>query len=104
MMSLPRALALALAQLGDPAILRVLGKTTAITLAIFLLGGVALYVGFETAIDSATSMDTGGLGALAAAASAVDGPPEGGGVDGGVGAAGGVGGAPGAPAPGGGEG
>ena len=33
MMSLPRALALALAQLGDPAILRVLGKTTAITLA-----------------------------------------------------------------------
>ena len=50
------ALALALAQLGDPAILRVLGKTTAITLAIFLLGGVALYVGFETAIDSATSM------------------------------------------------
>ena len=68
MMSLPRALALALAQLGDPAILRVLGKTTAITLAIFLLGGVALYVGFETAIDSATSMETGGLGALAAAA------------------------------------
>ena len=68
MMSLPRALALALAQLGDPAILRVLGKTTAITLAIFLLGGVALYVGFETAIDSATGMETGGLGALAAAA------------------------------------
>ena len=37
-------------------------------LAIFLLGGVALYVGFETAIDSATGMETGGLGALAAAA------------------------------------
>ena len=67
-MSLPRALALALAQLGDPAILKALGKTAASTLAIFLLGGVALYVGFETAIDSATSMDTGGLGALAAAA------------------------------------
>lgn len=42
-----RALFLALGQLGDPAILRVLGKTVAITLGVFLLLGVALNVGLS---------------------------------------------------------
>ncbi|MEH6723853.1 MAG: EI24 domain-containing protein, partial [Qipengyuania sp.] len=64
MMSLPRALALAVGQLGDPAILRVLGKTALLTLAIFAAGGAALYLVVERAIDSVTSADTSGLGAL----------------------------------------
>lgn len=38
-----RALSLALGQLGDPQILRVLAKTVAITLGVFLLLGVVLY-------------------------------------------------------------
>ena len=43
MVSLPRALALSLGQLGDPAILKVLLKSVAVTLAIFVaLGGVLL--------------------------------------------------------------
>ncbi|MBX7501305.1 EI24 domain-containing protein [Qipengyuania sp. YG27] len=43
MMSLPRALALALRQLGDPRILKVLGKTALVTLALFAsLGGILL--------------------------------------------------------------
>ena len=46
MNSLPAALALSLRQLGDPAILKVLVKTTLITLAIFaglaVVGGYAL--------------------------------------------------------------
>lgn len=43
MMSLPRAFALSISQLGDPAILRVLVKSIALTLALFvLLGGVLL--------------------------------------------------------------
>ena len=67
MMSLPRALALAAGQLGDPAILRVLGKTALLTLAIFAAGGAGLYLVVERAIDSVTSADTSGLGALLAA-------------------------------------
>lgn len=67
MMSLPRALALAAGQLGDPAILRVLGKTALLTLAIFAVGGAGLYLVVERAIDSVTSADTSGLGALLAA-------------------------------------
>ena len=42
MVSLPRALSLALGQLGDPAILRVLGKSLAVTLAIFVAAALAL--------------------------------------------------------------
>ena len=42
MVSLPRALYLALGQLGDPAILRVLGKSLAVTLAIFVAAAFAL--------------------------------------------------------------
>ena len=51
MNSLPAALALSLRQLGDPAILKVLVKTTLITLAIFaalaVIGGYALDALFE---------------------------------------------------------
>ena len=63
MTSLPRALALSFGQLGDPAILRVLGKTLLITLAIFavvavvgsfaldwLLRRAGLWVGFELTV------------------------------------------------------
>ena len=42
MVSLPRALSLALGQLGDRAILRVLGKSLVVTLAIFIAAAVAL--------------------------------------------------------------
>lgn len=66
MMSLPAALALSLRQLGDPAIIKVLLKTALVTLALFLAGGAVLYVAVERAIDSVTSADTFGLGALVA--------------------------------------
>jgi uncharacterized protein involved in cysteine biosynthesis len=42
-----RALTLSIAQLGQPAILRVLGKSLLVTLAIFAALGVALYVGLR---------------------------------------------------------
>ena len=51
MTSLPRALALSIGQLGDPAILRVLGKSLAVTLAIFALLGLALWGALDAAID-----------------------------------------------------
>lgn len=51
MTSLPRALALSFSQLGDPAILKVLGKSLLITLAIFLLLGWGLSFGFEAALE-----------------------------------------------------
>lgn len=51
MTSLPRALALSFSQLGDPAILKVLGKSLLITLAIFLLLGWGLSFGFEVALE-----------------------------------------------------
>ena len=71
MMSLPAALALSVRQLGDPAILKVLFKTALATLAIFTAGGAGLYVLVERAIDSVTSADTFGMGALVAAAGMV---------------------------------
>ncbi|QWC58319.1 hypothetical protein F7D01_06305 [Erythrobacter sp. 3-20A1M] len=43
MLSLPASLARAVAQLGDPAILRVLGKSILATLGIFALAGAGLY-------------------------------------------------------------
>ncbi|MDG6079468.1 hypothetical protein E3U23_09710 [Erythrobacter litoralis] len=42
MLRLPTALALSIAQLGDPAILKVLAKSLAITLAVFVLAGGVL--------------------------------------------------------------
>ncbi|MCW6531071.1 EI24 domain-containing protein [Sphingomonas sp. MMSM20] len=42
------ALALSVAQLGDPRILRVLGKSLLLTLALFVLLGVGLWWGVET--------------------------------------------------------
>lgn len=51
MMSLPRAFALAIGQLGDPAIIKVLGKSLLATLAIFALLGVALWWALQRAVD-----------------------------------------------------
>lgn len=53
MMSLPRALALALGQLGDPRILKVLGKTALVTLAIFAALGGLLLAGLYRYLESA---------------------------------------------------
>lgn len=50
MTQLPRAFALALGQLSDPAILRVLGKSLLATLAIFALLGVAAWQGLSVAL------------------------------------------------------
>ena len=66
MISLPRALALSFGQLGDPAILKVLGKSLVITLAIFLLLGWGLSFGFDAALAWAGLDDTGGAGTLLA--------------------------------------
>ena len=44
-----------------------LGKTALLTLAVFAAGGAGLYLVVERAIDSVTSADTSGLGALLAA-------------------------------------
>lgn len=51
MTGLPRALALAFAQLGDPAILRVLAKSLAVTLAIFGGLGALLWMVLAPRID-----------------------------------------------------
>ena len=67
MTSLARALALSLGQLGDPAILRVLGKTALITLAIFAALGVGLYFALEQTLVWLAGSDAGGFGALLAA-------------------------------------
>lgn len=48
MTQLPRAFALALGQLSDPAILRVLGKSLLVTLAIFVALGLAAWQGLAT--------------------------------------------------------
>ncbi len=66
MTSLPRALALSLAQLGDPAILKVLVKSTAITLLIFAALGYAASFGFDAALAWAGIADDEGMGALLA--------------------------------------
>ena len=50
MTSLPRALALSVGQLGDPAILKVLGKSLAVTLAIFAALGGLLWWALDAAI------------------------------------------------------
>ena len=51
MTSLPRALALSIAQLGDRAILRVLVKSAALTLAIFAVLGAAMWWALDAAIE-----------------------------------------------------
>ena len=66
MTSLPRALALSFSQLGDPAILKVLGKSLLITLAIFLLLGWGLSFGFEAALEWAGLEEGSDAGTLLA--------------------------------------
>ena len=51
MTSLPRALALSIAQLGDRAILRVLAKSAGLTLATFAALGAALWWALDAAIE-----------------------------------------------------
>lgn len=66
MTSLPRALALSVGQLGDPAILKVLAKTAAITLAVFALLGWGASFGFAALLEWAGIDDGGGMGTLLA--------------------------------------
>lgn len=63
MRDLPRAFALSLGQLGDPAILKVLAKSLAITLAVFAALGGLLWVGFAQALERYAA-DYAGVGAL----------------------------------------
>lgn len=61
------ALSLAIAQLGDPRIVRVLLKTAGITLALFVaLGAAAWWAGQRLLAQTALGSDLGGLLALAA--------------------------------------
>lgn len=61
------ALSLALAQLGDPRILRVLAKSVAITLVLFVvLGGSVGYALYRTLIDLGVAGETSGLIAVVA--------------------------------------
>lgn len=68
MTSLLRALALSVGQLGDPAILRVLGKSALISLGIFVGLGVGLYFLLEAALQRYAGGDPQGFSALLAAA------------------------------------
>ncbi|WP_226699667.1 EI24 domain-containing protein [Qipengyuania gaetbuli] len=52
MVSLPRALALSLSQLGDPAIVEVLVKSVLVTLAIFAVLGIGLWAALDSAIET----------------------------------------------------
>lgn len=64
MINVPSAISRAIAQLGDPKIIRVLVKTILITLAIFVLLGAAMWVGLYQALLSegvALSAELGGL-------------------------------------------
>ena len=71
MISLPRALALSLSQLGDPAILKILFKSLLITLGIFVLLGWGLSFGFEAVLEWAGLGDGGGAGTLLAILAAI---------------------------------
>ena len=66
MIDLPRAFALSLGQLADPAILTILAKSLAITLALFLGLGAGLYYAL-TAGFAALGWSDGGLAGAAAA-------------------------------------
>lgn len=62
-----RALALSVGQLGDPAILRVAGKSLLVTLAIFAALGAGVYVALHAAFDAWVGTDYGsGLAGAAA--------------------------------------
>ena len=52
MVSLPRALALSLSQLSDPAIVKVLVKSVLVTLAIFAVLGIGLWATLDSAIET----------------------------------------------------
>lgn len=65
-MSLPRALALAIGQLGDRAILAVLGKTALATLALFAAFGMGLYAMLTALLPADFAAGASGLSALAA--------------------------------------
>ncbi len=71
MSRLPTAFALAFAQLGDPRILAVLGKSLAVTLAIFAALGLALWQGLARTLDAYVTGFGGELGALFAVVLAV---------------------------------
>lgn len=66
MMSLPCAFALALGQLGDPAIVKVLGKSLLATLAIFAVAGGGILYGLYQYLISVGSAFSAELSALAA--------------------------------------
>ena len=70
MTDLPRAFALSLGQLADPAILAVLAKSLALTLALFAVLGASLYYGLAAGFSSLGWAD-GGLAGAAAAVLAV---------------------------------
>lgn len=71
MTDLPRAFALSLGQLADPAILRVLGKSLAVTLAIFAVFGAGLYLVIARAVAGWGYADAGLAGAAATALIAI---------------------------------
>ncbi len=70
MVSLPRALALSLSQLSDPAIVKVLVKSVLVTLAIFVVLGIGLWAALDSAIEAwlATNMPDDYSDTLAAVA------------------------------------
>ncbi|MXO51863.1 hypothetical protein GRI42_11180 [Erythrobacter gaetbuli] len=70
MVSLPRALALSLSQLSDPAIVKVLVKSVLVTLAIFAVLGIGLWAALDSAIETwlATNMPEDYSDTLAAVA------------------------------------
>ena len=67
MTQLPRAFALALGQLSDPAVLRVLGKTVLATLAVFVLLGLGVWQALSAVLAryAAGYQELGGLIAIA---------------------------------------
>lgn len=71
MTSLPRALALSVGQLGDPAIFKVLGKSLAVTLAIFVLLGWGASFAFDAALQRLGLEEDSGLGTLLAVLAAL---------------------------------
>ena len=66
-----RAFLLSIRQLGDPAILRVLAGSIAITLAVFALLGVGVWFGAQDASDDWLGFRSGALSGLIAVAAAV---------------------------------
>lgn len=71
MIDLPRAFALSLGQLADPAILAVLGKSLAVTLALFAALGLGLYYALTAGFAALGWSDGGMAGAAAASILAV---------------------------------